>query len=87
MAAGRPIVATAVGAAPELLEHEVHGLLVPPDDPGRLADAIDRLLRNPALAWRLGDAARRRALERYGRAAMVRRFEDFYERLCGTKAA
>jgi glycosyltransferase involved in cell wall biosynthesis len=81
MAAGRAVVATAVGATPELIEDGVHGLLVPPDDPVRLARAIARLLDDPALARRLGEAARRRARQRYSREAMVRRFEDFYEHL------
>lgn len=78
MAAGRPIVATAVGDTPCLIEDEVHGLLVPPGDPGQLAGAIGRLLADPGLAARLGAAARRRAEERYSREAMVRRFEDFF---------
>jgi glycosyltransferase involved in cell wall biosynthesis len=81
MAAGRPIVATAVGGTVELLHDEVTGLLVPHGDAISLANAIDRLLRDRALATRLGEAARRRALERYSREAMVRRFEDFYQSL------
>jgi glycosyltransferase involved in cell wall biosynthesis len=81
MAAGRPIVATAVGANPALIEHEAHGLLVPPGDAVRLAKAIGRLLTDRGLARGLGESARRRALERYGREAMVRRFEDFYQGL------
>jgi glycosyltransferase involved in cell wall biosynthesis len=81
MAAGRAIVATDVGGNGELVEHGVHALLVPPDDPRALAHAIDRLLADRALARRLGAAARNRARERYGREAMVRRFEDFYEGL------
>ncbi len=78
MAAGRAVVATAVGAAPDLIVDGVHGLLVPPGDAGALAGALDHLLREPALAARLGQAARARALQRYGREAMVRRFEAFY---------
>jgi glycosyltransferase involved in cell wall biosynthesis len=78
MAGGRPIVATAVGATPELIEDGTHGLLVPPGDSAALARAIGRLLADPGLARRLGEAARWRARERYGREAMVRRFEDFY---------
>jgi len=78
MAAGRAIVATAVGAAPELIDDGVHGLLVPPRDAARLANAIARLLDDRELARRLGEAARRRALECFSRAAMMRRFEDFY---------
>jgi glycosyltransferase involved in cell wall biosynthesis len=81
MAAARPIVATAVGATPELIEDGRHGLLVPPGDADALAGAVSRLLGDPALARRLAGAARRRARERYSRAAMVRRFEDFYTRL------
>ena len=84
MAAGRAIVATAVGAAAELIEDGIHGLLVPPGDDERLAEAIGRLLADPVLARRLGAAARRRTRERYSREAMVRRFEDFYEGLLTT---
>jgi glycosyltransferase involved in cell wall biosynthesis len=81
MAAGRAIVATAVGAATELIEDGTHGLLVPPGEAERLAEAIGRLLDDRQLARRLGEAARRRAWEHYSREAMVRRFEDFYEHL------
>jgi len=78
MAAGRPVVATAVGATPELIEDGVQGLLVPPGDVAALASGIARLLDDRELACRLGSDARRRAAERYSRAAMVRRFEEFY---------
>jgi glycosyltransferase involved in cell wall biosynthesis len=78
MAAGRAIVATAVGATPALLVDGVHGLLVPPGDPQKLAEAIKRLLDDRELAQQLGAAARRRVWERYSREAMVRRFEEFY---------
>jgi glycosyltransferase involved in cell wall biosynthesis len=81
MAAGRAIVATAVGANTEMIADGVHGLLVPPDDPEALAAGLDRLVREPALAARLAAAARQRAVERYSREAMVRRFEEFYRDL------
>jgi glycosyltransferase involved in cell wall biosynthesis len=81
MAAGRPIVATAVGGNTDLVQDGVHGLLVPARDPGRLAAAVTTLLDDPALARRLGAAARRRVEDRYSRAVMVRRAESFYERL------
>lgn len=86
MAAGRPVVATRVGAVPELIEDGVHGLLVPPDDPAALALAIKRLVEEPALGQRLARAARQRVQERYSRAAMLRRFEDFYANLAGGAA-
>jgi glycosyltransferase involved in cell wall biosynthesis len=78
MAAGRAIVSTAVGAATEMIEHGVHGLLVPPGDARQLAETIGHLLADRGLAQRLGAAARERALLCYSREAMVRRFEDFY---------
>ena len=53
---------------------------------GSLARAIARLLADPDLARRLGEAARWRAREHYGREAMVRRFEDFYAGLMTTAA-
>jgi glycosyltransferase involved in cell wall biosynthesis len=81
MAAGKPIVATAVGGNIDLIDDGIHGLLVPPRDPDRLAAAITALLDDPALAWRLGAAARRRVEDGYSRQAMVRRVENFYERL------
>jgi glycosyltransferase involved in cell wall biosynthesis/acetyltransferase-like isoleucine patch superfamily enzyme len=78
MAAGLPIVATAVGGTLQMIDDGTHGLLVPPNDPARMAGAIDRLLRDRGLAARLGEAARQRAEDRYSRAAMVRRFETYY---------
>ena len=59
-ACGVPAVATAVGGIPELVAHEVTGLLTPPGNPQLLADALERLLGDPTLAARLGAAARHR---------------------------
>jgi glycosyltransferase involved in cell wall biosynthesis len=81
MAAGRPIVATHVGAVPELIHDGVHGLLVPPGDAQALAEALERLLTDQALAESCAAAARKRVAERYSRDAMIRRFEDFYDGL------
>jgi glycosyltransferase involved in cell wall biosynthesis len=78
MAAGKAIVATAVGGNARLIDDGVHGLLVPPDNSDALATAIGRLLSERELANRLGRAARLRVEEKYSREAMVKRFEDFY---------
>ena len=53
MAAGIPIVATAVGGVPEMVEHDQSALLVPANDPSALADAIARVLTEEELAQRL----------------------------------
>jgi glycosyltransferase involved in cell wall biosynthesis len=81
MAAARPIIATAVGATPDLIEDGLQGLLVPPEDPVTLAHALRYLLSQPERARQLGEVARQKALERFSRPAMVRRFEEFYLRL------
>jgi starch synthase len=63
MALGLAVVAAAVGGVPELVEHGRTGLLVQPDDPVALADAIEELLDDPERAASLGAAAARRAAE------------------------
>jgi glycosyltransferase involved in cell wall biosynthesis len=62
MAAELPVVACRIAAVPEVVLEGATGLLVPPRDPGALADALERLIRDPALARRLGQEGRRRAL-------------------------
>jgi glycosyltransferase involved in cell wall biosynthesis len=63
MAHGRAVVATPVGGIPGLVEDGRTGLLVPPGDAGALRAAIDRLLADPELRRRLGEAARERVTE------------------------
>jgi glycosyltransferase involved in cell wall biosynthesis len=87
MAAGKPIVATAVGGNTQLIDDGVHGLLVPPDDPDALAAAISRLIMDADLATQMGRAARKRVEERYSREAMVRRFEKFYLQLMANETS
>ena len=60
MAYGRPVVATAVGGIPQLVEDGRTGFLVPPGDAPALRDALERVLADPALRRRLGDAGRAR---------------------------
>jgi glycosyltransferase involved in cell wall biosynthesis len=78
MAAGRAVVATAVGGNRELVQDGVNGLLVPPSDSTALATAIARLATDPALAIRLAGAARRSVADRFGLDAMADRFAEFY---------
>jgi glycosyltransferase involved in cell wall biosynthesis len=71
MAMGRGIVASSLGQIAEVLEHERTALLVEPGDPDALASALERLMDNPDLAWRLGRNARERAVERHTWTAHV----------------
>ncbi len=61
MAYGRPVVAAAVGGLTDAVEHGVTGLLVPPHDSAALRSALERLLADPELRRRLGEAAREKA--------------------------
>jgi glycosyltransferase involved in cell wall biosynthesis len=85
MAAGRPVVASAVGPIPEIVEDGVTGLLVPPGDPAALADAIVRLLRDPDLAAAFGRAGRARVERELREDTMVERTEALYDELLGWK--
>lgn len=87
MAAGRAVVATDVGANPKLVRDGEHGLIVPPGQDAALAVAIGRYVRDAGLARRHGAAARRFVEAGYSRAAMCRRFEEFYRRLCAGRVS
>lgn len=65
MSSGIPVVSTPVSGIPELIEPERDGLLVPPNSPTRLGDALDRLLTQPELRERLGRAARAKIEARF----------------------
>ncbi len=85
MACGVPLVATTGGALPEVVGPDGGaGLLVAPGDPAALATAIGRLLVDPALRARVGEAGRRRVLERFTwrhcAEATVERYRDLLSR-------
>lgn len=79
MAAGRPVVATAVGGIPEVVVHGETGLLVPPGDPLTLANALHELLAYPERARALGARGRERAREKFRIESIVRQHETLYE--------
>jgi glycosyltransferase involved in cell wall biosynthesis len=81
MAAGVPVVATAVGGTPEVIEHGINGLLVAPRDAGALADAICELLLDRSLAQRIGAEGRRTVVSHYSMERMVRETADLYANL------
>ena len=77
MAAGRPVVATAVDGVPEIVEDGVTGFLVSPGDAGSLGRALVRLLQDPAAASRFGEAGRLRAQE-FSTEAVIDRVVEAY---------
>ena len=83
MAAGLPVVATAVGGVPELVEHGRTGLLVPPADEPALAEAFRALLRNPEQRRLMAIAGLNRAAEQFSMDRMVSQVEKIYDDLLG----
>jgi phosphatidylinositol alpha-mannosyltransferase len=79
MAAGLPVVATDIPGFREVVTQGLHGLLVPPRDPEALAAGLVRVLTEPGLPERLGEAGREHARE-YDWAIVVERLEELYER-------
>lgn len=81
MAAGCAVVATDVGGIPDVVQDGANGLLVPPGDSRALALAIARLVADPALAARLGRAARATVEGRFTVSASLERLEQVYRSL------
>lgn len=82
MACRCPVVATRVDGIPEVVAEGVTGLLVDPGNVEQLGAAIVRLLRDEALAKRMGEAGRQRVSTQFSHSAMARAYESLYEKLC-----
>jgi glycogen synthase len=85
MACARPVVASAVGGIPEVVVPGRTGLLVPPADPGALAEALNHVLRDRALARQMGLAGRRRVEEHFSWTSIAARTRRLYEGLLEEK--
>ncbi len=83
MAMERPIVATDIDGVREVVVNDQTGVLVPPRDPQRFAQAAVSLLQDRAQAQRMGSAGRRRVVEHFSSARMVEQYEAFFRRLVG----
>ena len=78
MAMGKPVVAFAHGALPEIVTHEQHGLLVPPHDVGALATAVVHLLKDSASAKIMGQRGREHTLAHFDVSHTARHIETLY---------
>ncbi len=78
MASGKPIVATRVGAVPEIIQHGINGWTIPSDDPLAMAEGIARLLNDRALASQYGRQAQIRAREAFNFDRMTSQIEAVY---------
>ncbi len=82
-ACGLPVVASRVGGLPEVVQHGLTGLLVPPADVPALAAALQQLVQDPALGHRMGHAGRHFVAEHYAWPASVRTMLAVYQQLLG----
>jgi len=81
MACETAVVASRVGGIPEVVEGSVTGLLVPPDDPASLADALNMLVRDPERAAAMGEAGRDRAVAEFSWHAVAAQTAALYAEL------
>jgi glycosyltransferase involved in cell wall biosynthesis len=78
MASGLPVIASAVGGNPEVVQHEHNGLLFEADQADQLANAIERLVNDLSLATALGSRARQDIATRFSVSTMIHQFEALY---------
>jgi glycosyltransferase involved in cell wall biosynthesis len=79
MALGKPVVATALGGVPELIRDGETGFLIPPDDAGRMADAVEEVLAAPERRATVGEAAYVEATARFDVGVFVDSFAGHIE--------
>jgi glycosyltransferase involved in cell wall biosynthesis len=77
----RPVVAARVGGLPEVVVHDVTGLLVEPEHSAALTEAICFLLEHPGRAVAMGRAARRRARQNFAWTRLVDAYDAVYQRI------
>ena len=81
---GKPVIGTNVAGMNEIIDDKVNGLLVPPNDPKALAEAINYLARNPELAGKMGEHGRAKAKEYFSPEASISKIEEVYRSLLDT---
>jgi glycosyltransferase involved in cell wall biosynthesis len=85
MAEARPVVASMLGAPPEIIQDGIEGYLVNPKDPAAIASRIATLLANPALAADMGLKGYHKVLAHYDPSAAARRFEQLYREVANPR--
>jgi len=81
MAAGLPIIATATGGIPEIIEHNINGILISPGDPEKLSQAIAYLLANHRLRKEFGIKNRHKTEAEYDIKIVCEKFNKLYHKL------
>ncbi len=85
MAAALPVIATAVGGVPEVVENGTTGTIVTPDCAEELARAIEQLVLNPERGQSMGEAGRERVASHFSLTTMAQEYLSFYQRILRSK--
>ena len=83
MAAGLPVVASPVGALPEMIDVPAGGFLAAPEDVDGYVDALERLTREPALRQKMGQHNRQKARREYDYTVVTRQLCEIYAKVAG----
>jgi len=81
MSCGLPVLATTVGGAPDVIEHQLSGWLIPPEELGALQRGLETLLGDKALRFSLGTNARQRIISGFSLDSVARRLAGLYQQL------
>ncbi len=81
MALSKPVIGTRVGGIPEIIRHEINGLLIPPADPTALADAISRYIRNPEFLEKMAQAGRKTVELEFSDDVLGQRYQKILQEL------
>ncbi len=87
MAMEKPVIATNIGGPPEIVDHEINGLLVPAQDVSALADAMRRLCQDRVWSQHLGEAGRAKVVREFDIALTVQRTQKVYEEVMRDKGS
>jgi glycosyltransferase involved in cell wall biosynthesis len=79
MASGLPVIATNVGGTPEVVIDNKTGFLIPPKDPGAIAEKIMYIIEHPNFAQQIGQNARAYVEEKFSVKSMVKKTDELFE--------
>jgi glycosyltransferase involved in cell wall biosynthesis len=76
-----PVIATGISGTVDVVDHEKDGIVIQPDDPEALANAMEFIIKNPEKSYHLGKNARQKVIENFSLDETARRYSELYQRL------
>jgi glycosyltransferase involved in cell wall biosynthesis len=81
MAFEMPVIATRISGTVDVIDHEKDGILIPPEDPEALANAMEFVIKNPEKSYHLGKSARRKVVGEFSLDEIATRYSELYHKL------